>query len=175
MRFTKPRRHIRKAGPLAAVLVTLAALSAGISAAPPASAATGCHATGCAGHDPTTHGCTATSWTTTSGALATIWNRYSAGCDANWARGQLTAAALNAGDKMYLEIGTKDSAGHYEDICWPGASNDQGGGFEACSGSLYGGSAIAYSDMVDGTDMTYATVTVFNSSGGVLAQYEADQ
>jgi hypothetical protein len=136
--------------------------------------AAGCYATNCAGHDPTTHGCSATSTTTTSGALATVWNRYSAGCDANWARGQLTSAALNAGDTMQVMIFTVDRDHNTERMCWPSPDNDQGYSDEFCNG-YYGGSSIAYTDMVDGTNVTQAYVMVFNSSGDVLADYEADQ
>lgn len=106
--------HARRFAVLLMAAMSLAALAAGGVVAPSASAssavsAAGCHAANCAGHDPTTHGCSATSTTSSSGALATVWNRYSAACDANWVRGQLTTAALNAGDQMEITISTIDS------------------------------------------------------------------
>ena len=166
--------HVLRTAALAAATLAAIALPAVAGAAPPASAAIGCYASSCAGHDPTTHGCSATSTTTTAGTLATVWNRYSYGCDANWARGQLTAAALRAGDTMSVEIFTTDSANNFEEMTWPTTENDLGLDFETSSGH-YGGSSIAYSDMVDGTNTTDAYVLVYNASGAFLTLYAADQ
>jgi hypothetical protein len=174
MRRGKPRLLIGIRTILAAAALSMAVLTVGTVGALPANAAS-CYATSCAGHDPTTHGCAATSTTSYSGSLATVWNRYSAACDSNWVRGQLTSTALRAGDTTSISISTTDSQGNDEFMCWPGLTNDQGGPIELCSGILYGGSSIAYSDMVDGTNKTYATVDVFDSGYDLLAAYEADQ
>ena len=162
---------------LTAALMTAVGIATALSVAPintPAANAATCYATNCAGHDPTTHGCSVSSTVTTNGALATLWNRYSYVCDANWARAQLTATALNAGYSMQLSIATVDRAHNSEYMCWPSPDNDQGFSDEFCTGS-YGGSSIAYTDMVDGTNATQAYVTILNSSGDFVAEYEADQ
>lgn len=172
MRLRSPLARSRIIGILIATVISIAGLSA--TGVTPANAAT-CYATSCAGHDPTTHGCSATSTTSYSGSLATVWNRYSAGCDANWGRAQLTAAALAAGDTMYVEIYTYEPGNYEESMCWPTDSNDQGIDYEFCNGNPYGGSSIVYTDMVDGTYETYADVSVFDSSYNLIAEYEADQ
>ncbi len=165
-------RYFRKVALLTALGIATTLSVAPITASPAYAAS--CYATNCAGHDPTTHGCTVSSTTTTNGALATLWNRYSYVCDANWARAQLTTAALNAGYSMEISIDTIDRAHNSESMCWPSPDNDQGFSDEFCTGS-YGGSSIAYTDMVDGTDATQAYVIVLNSSGDFVAEYEADQ
>jgi hypothetical protein len=167
-------RNIQRTAVLAAAAATVMALSIGVGVTQPASAAAGCYAANCAGHDPTTHGCSVSSTTSTNGALATVWNRYSIGCDANWARGQLSTSALNARDTMQVMIFTVDRNHNSEGMCWPSPDNDQGYDDEFCNG-YYGGSSIAYTDMVDGTNATQAYVMVFNSGGDVIAEYEADQ
>jgi hypothetical protein len=167
------RKRIARLAVLLAAVITVA-LSTGIATNFPASASTGCYATNCAGHDPTTHGCSASSTTTTNGTLATVWNRYSYACDANWARGQLTTVALNAGDKMQVMIFTVDRNHNSEGMCWPSPDNDQGFSDEFCD-SYYAGSSIAYTDMVDGTNATQAWVQVYSSSGAYLTEYQADQ
>jgi hypothetical protein len=61
---------------------------------------------------------------TTYGALATVWNRYSAVCKANWVRAQLTPAAIAAGYQWMIEVWTTDSKGYSEDMCeWTGENN----------------------------------------------------
>jgi hypothetical protein len=176
MRVRNSARNVGRAVMLLAATATLAMMTAGGGVAPLANAATAaaCHAANCAGHDPTVYGCSATSTTTSSGALATVWNRYSAGCDANWGRAQLTTAALNAGDQMEITIDTVDSDHNGETMCWPSPGNNEGFDTEFCNG-YYAGSSIAYTDMVDGTNLTQTYVIVVNSSGNFLAEYKADQ
>ena len=159
-----------------AILIS-AALGIGsmVAMAPQASAA-GCYGRSCAGWDPVARGCSVTSTTSSGGTWGTLWNRYSSGCKANWARGQLSAAALAAGDTMWLEITTTDSAGQDEYICWPNYGTDnQGLTFESCYGaSPYGGSSIVYSDMVDGTNITHADMIILHGADFV-AEYQANQ
>jgi hypothetical protein len=144
-----------------------------------ANATTGCHANGCGGYDPVVMGCSVTSTTSQVGALATVWNRYSFGCDSNWARAQLTAAAVAAGDTMWVSIDTFDSTNNEESICWPNypSQNNTGDTDEFCNDTTgpYGGSSVVYTDMVDGTDATNASVAVFDAQFDLLAVYTVDQ
>lgn len=160
----------------AAILLSLGLM---VVNAPSARAASACYATSCAGYDPISYGCAVTSTTTHVGALATVWNRYSYGCRANWARAQLTTAAVNAGYKMWVEVQAPITAEGEEYMCWPNypSQNNQGFSFEFCNPALgpYGGSSIVYTDMVDGTNTTYATVTVFDTAYNVVAEYHANQ
>ncbi len=103
----------------------------------------------------------------------TLWNRYSSGCRSNWARAQLSSAAVGAGYKLQIAIATKDSRGVNEYICYPGPSNT-GLTYVACTSS-YTGSSIIYGDMVDGTNLTQAFAEVFNSAGALIDIVEADQ
>jgi hypothetical protein len=75
---------------------------------------------------------------------------------------------------MEVEIFTTDSTNQFEEMCWPSPYNDHGFDRESCNGT-YGGSSIAYTDMVDGTNTTSAYVLVYNSQGSFLTLYEADQ
>jgi hypothetical protein len=144
-----------------------------------ASAAGGCSDIGCAGHDPISYGCAVTSTTSQTGTWATVWNRYSYGCKANWARAQLTAAAVNAGYTMWVEIDAPNTAEGEEHMCWPNypSQDNQGDPYEFCNPALgpYGGSSVVYTDMVDGTNITYALVTVFDTYWTVIAEYHANQ
>lgn len=151
----------------------LAAGSAAFGTASSASAAT-CSGYSCHGLDPEIYGCTATSTITMpvmydGVQVATLWNRYSSRCNANWARGQLTTAGLNAHDTFGITVETTDSQG-YEFMCYPGADNlGQLDEYYFCYGlPAYGGSQILYTDMVDGTTRTTAKLYVYNSSGTVL-------
>ena len=170
------KRVARVRGAVVLVMTTLLAL-AGVGVASQAQAA-GCYAASCSGWDPVGKGCTATSTTTGSGTWGTVTNRYAAGCRANWVRGQLSAAAVNAGYKMWLNIQTTDSAGRNVYMCWPtGGVSNHGNTYESCYGaSPVGGSGVIYSDMVDGTNITYADMLVFDASGTTLvAEYRANQ
>lgn len=154
-----------------------------------ASASLSCKAYSCHGRDPSKnyYNCVASVGSTKSAtaynsrgvALATVKNIYSYGCVANWAQGQLTQAGLNAGDVIFVDIYTTDSQGHYEYMCIPGPSNT-GNLKENCSG-FYGGSQLLYTDMVDGTNVTTAEVSVWPSgtqfppSGPPIAHASASQ
>jgi hypothetical protein len=169
-------------------LAATAAILLGAAGAVPALTATSALAAGCSGYschgrDPVAEGCSASSTVTayaSAGGVtyATLWNRYSGGCNANWSRAQLTSAAINAGYKMYVLASTSDSHGNFEDMCWPGPDNNIGELVENCTNypySGYGGSSTAYSDMVDGTNTTFAYVFVYNSSGQEIASAIAAQ
>lgn len=160
-----------------ATLASVAILAAGyavLGAAGSASAAS-CSGYSCHGLDPEIYGCSATSTITVpvkydGVQVATLWNRYSSGCNANWARGQLTTAGRSAHDTFGITVTTTDNQG-YEFMCYPGADNlgliDE---YYFCLGlPAYGGSQILYTDMVDGTKKTTAVIYVYNSSGSFLA------
>lgn len=141
-----------------------------------------CTGWGCHGLDPSAQGCSATSTVTASAnfngtTLATLQNRYSSGCNANWARAELTTAGLNAHDQFYIDIFTNDSHGIFEYMCYPVVSGENGAGDldEDCSGALISASGFWFSDMVDGTNSTTADVYVYNSSGTFLTSASATQ
>jgi hypothetical protein len=153
---------------LVALFVTAAGGLAGVASATPASASTlspaaTCFGYGCHGHDPVIYNCAVASTTTTSDGLMTLQNRYSSNCNANWARAELSASALGAYDTLEVAVTTSDSHGQTETMCYPGPSNT-GNLIENCTGS-FGGSGFAYTDMVDGTNLTTAEAIVLNSSG----------
>jgi hypothetical protein len=125
------------------------------------------------------YGCTASSTVTVpvkvgSTQVATLWNRYASNCNANWGRAQLTSAGLSAHDTFIVDVFTNDSRGTFEYMCYPGPDNT-GEIEELCSGATYGGSAQAFTDMVDGTNTTTADVYVYNSSGTQIASASASQ
>lgn len=165
-------RPIRKA--LAALTpVMLSLLGVGVPAAP-ASAASGCYGYSCHGYDLYHFGCTYTSTTAANAfsgntKLATVYNRYSAGCNSNWAEAILTPAAISAGDKMAISIETEDSKGTSEWMQYPGPSNTGSLTESWYSNQFYGGSASAYTDMVDGTNLTWASVSVYDRNGVSIA------
>lgn len=101
-------------------------------------------------------------------------NRYSWGCNANWARAELTQLAYNNGDKFIVTIWTVLPDGSSENMCYPGPSNT-GQILEACSGAKLHAEGFWYTDMVVGTYKTYAVVTVYDSHDNSIDQREADQ
>ena len=105
--------------------------------------------------------------------VATLYNRYSHYCNANWGRAQLTTAGYDAHDSFLVEISTTDSLNKSEIMCFPGPSNT-GGTMEGCTGT-YAGNQAAYCDMVDGTHVTSAFIQVFDSSGNLITSAFADQ
>ena len=169
---------MRRAYLVIAAVAMIAGLGAvGLARAPLASAAP-CWGVSCHGYDPATTGCNQyySTQNTNPEALATVVNWYSTGCNANWAQAWLSPSALAAGDKMLVSIETLDSQNpqQIEYECYPGPSNT--GQNEHCNANaLYGGSEAAYTDMVDGTNMTGATVFVYDSAGHFLAHYGAGQ
>jgi Protein of unknown function (DUF2690) len=167
---------------IAAAIVVAAIGTTGVAQAATAQAATAqaspCSGYSCHGHDPVAWGCDKYQLTSTEtdGALATVVNWYSTGCNANWAQAWLSPAAIAAGDKMTADIEAIDTQGNEEIMCYPGPG-DTGNLMELCyDGGYYSGSAPAYTDMVDGTNLTYAAVYVWDSSGNnLLAEYKANQ
>lgn len=168
----RPRVHeARSSRPgkvLSASLITLTLLlgTVGIElgSAVPAQAAS-CYAYTCHGHDPVAAGCPVSSTVVTYGALATVWNRYSYVCKANWVRAQLTPAAIAAGYQWLIEITTQDSRGYSERMCEPAYDDNAGHLDELCAAPASPGyasySSVWYSDMVDGTNLTTAQVIVY--------------
>jgi hypothetical protein len=147
----------------------------------PSAMAAGCSGRGCAGHDPHAESCTAASSITktyTSGAaVATVVNEYSSVCNANWTFAYENTSAQNAGWTLFLSISTTDSlspSGAYEYMCTPGPvlETDPGSAdiVEVCRGTYSGAAGWPmWTDMVDGTHKSYATLTVYNSAGNKIA------
>jgi hypothetical protein len=152
------------AATLALGLTAAAAGAAVTTGAQPAITRT-CHGYSCHGHDPVRYRCSVSSTTSTSDHLVTLWNRYSFNCNANWGRARLKPVALLLGDRMQVFISTTDSKGKFESMCYPGPS-DTGHIEEDCTGA-YRGSLPAYTDMVDGTNVAWATVLVYNGNSVV--------
>lgn len=156
-------KHVKHIG--VAVLVAALTGFVGVVTAVPANAAPAlsCSGFSCHGHDPVLYGCSVLSTKTVSDGLMTLQNRFSGNCDANWARAELSAVALGAHDSLEVAITTKDSHGQTETMCFPGPSNT-GNLVENCNGS-FRGSGFAFTDMVDGTNLTTAEAIVLNSGG----------
>jgi hypothetical protein len=98
-------------------------------------------------------------------AVANVWDYYSYNCKANWAAGSLTQAGLDRHYRIQLTIQTWDSnsPSQWELICFPGTSSDAGQNPENCTWPPYGGPYLAWSDMVDGSNQTQASVCVWRS------------
>jgi hypothetical protein len=171
---------MRRAYLVIAAVVMIAGLGAvGLARAPLASAAP-CWGASCRGLDPATTGCNqydSSQVTSPPGQLATVVNWYSTGCNANWAQAWLSPAALAAGDLIAVLISTTDSQNppQLEYECYPGTGSNTGKNEGCIAGVRYGGSAAAYTDMVDGTHTTYAGVLVLDSALNTLAYYPANQ
>jgi hypothetical protein len=153
---------------LAMIVATLGV--AVCSTSTPAAAST-CSGSTCVGRDPVTYGCAATSTKTAtafigSDAVATVWNRYSLGCNANWARGQLTALGVSRHYTIQVRVWVNAP---YQSMCFPGPSNT-GSSQENCYPLPgYGGSSMVYTDMVDGSYKTYAAVNVYDGNNLVAS------
>jgi hypothetical protein len=165
-------KRIRLTFARAAVAAVLASLALALVVQVPASAA-GCFAYGCAGYDPIYKSCTVSSTTSTQDSLVTLWNRYSYVCRSNWARAQLTPAAVAAGYKLQISIGTNDSRSVAEWVCYPAPSNT-GSTYVPCNG-YYSGSSVIYGDMVDGTNLTSAWATIYTANGTWVETLQVDQ
>jgi hypothetical protein len=145
--------------------------------------AASCSGGGCVGHDPYLYGCAVTSTTSatyTSGAAqATIVNKYSFGCNANWAEASLNAAARSAGWQIQESVWDYNAAqtGTLAEACFPSNFNNSGQSWETCNGLYYNGSTgwPAWTDMVNGSYFTKAPMSVFNASGTFLGQVWANQ
>ena len=178
LRLQLPRRA---AAACALVLTSLTALTV---SATPAYAVT-CYGYSCHGHDPVIYGCSATSSDgpyyavdpADDAPVAWIQNRYSYGCNANWSRGQLTSVGIARGYKIYVDVSTTDSNNQTEWNWYPGPSNT--GALQEWRTNWptggYGGSLIIFTDMVDGTHITYSTVWVHNSTGSILVNWAPAQ
>lgn len=175
-------RSIRSTLAALTPVLTLSLLGVGVSAGP-ASATSGCYGYGCHGYDMNHFQCTYTSSLPSDAVfngtrLATVYNRYSGGCRSNWAEAVLSPAALAAGDTMLVTVNTQtDSHGTSEQMWFPGSSSNQGALNEYGVMPYYGGSASAYTDMVDGTNLATASVLVFDrnnnpiqTTGGSVSQ-----
>lgn len=155
--------------------IPLALFGLGVTAGP--ASAAGCYGYSCYGYDMYHFGCTYNSTTaaaaTANGVvLAYVYNRYSSGCKSNWAEAQLTPAGYAAGDSMDVAIRTHEST--YDSVMWaPETQGNQGLLDEPYSGEYYGTSSI-YTDMVDGTNMAYATVVIYHG-GNFVTHAFADQ
>lgn len=172
---------IRRFFAASASTILLNALGVGYSAGLAGAATVGCQGWLCAGLDPAvTVGCSVTSTTTTNAvykgtSVVTLWNRYSSNCIANWARAQLTSAGRSGGDSIQLEIETTDSQGTDEFMCYPGNTSNQWTLNEGCNGYTYSGSLAAYTDMVDGTNITTVTVIVYDANGNQITTASVNQ
>jgi hypothetical protein len=171
-KFTHRRRRI-VAGVASALLLScgIAGFSAGTAAA-----AT-CSGSGCQGLDAKLQGCPVTSSKANGGGYGQIWNYYSQACKANWAEGDLLRPPGEyAGYSFYVVITTTDSNGNSESMCSPGPSNT-GSPHEYCFDTPYspGNGSPAWTDMVDGTNITQAYIYVYGPDGSLIETDEVDQ
>jgi hypothetical protein len=143
----------------------MTATASASSTRPPVGINSSCYGYGCHGLDPYGEGCSISSTVASppqSSTLVKVWNEYAYNCDANWAQGQLTAAAIAAGDSFQLAAATTDRYGNKEFECVPGPSGT-GSLTEYCYNYAIGGSGVAWSDMVDGQNVADAIAYVYNS------------
>jgi hypothetical protein len=157
-------------------------LPLGMTAAATPAFAAACSGYTCHGIDPTGR-CTSTSNLSRvvsvddpldPRTVAVLYNKYSKGCNANWAWAVLTPAGYDDGDSMIVVVTTTDSHGTSESMCYPGP-NSTGKLNEYCYNSTYRGAAGAYTDMVDGTNLTRAYAYVYDFNGKLVASGEEDQ
>ncbi|TKA06351.1 hypothetical protein [Actinacidiphila oryziradicis] len=157
--------------------MALGLLGVGVTAAP--ASAAGCYGYTCHGYDMYHFGCTYTSTTSAAAVdkrtgviVGYVYNRYSKGCNSNWAEAQLTPAGVAAGDTLIAQIVTTDSKGNSEVMNAPAVGNGNQGALTEAAGQDYSGSASIYTDMVDGTNLTYSYALVTSpSAGGMLVSY----
>jgi hypothetical protein len=175
-------RMKRNAHVLAGTLLISALVPLGLSASAGAAFAASCSGYTCHGLDPASR-CTDTKDKIVLADdvqdplapedVAVLHNKYSKGCNSNWAWAALTSAGYNDGASLVVLITTTDSRGNLESMCYPGP-NSTGALNEYCYESTYRGTAGAYTDMVDGTNVTQAYVYVYASDGALIASAEAD-
>jgi len=149
--------------------VTTASAAATAPQAPAALGGPSCHDASCHGHDPSLYvgpdgqGCTASTVTAEkANGFVAVWNRYSNDCDANWGRAQLTPQSVRNGYSMQVVTTTTDSDLQHEHMCYPSTQNNVGSFDEQCDKGTYGGGAVVYTDMVDGTNVATACATVYS-------------
>lgn len=175
--MTLRSRRMLAALPAALVLVGGAlAMTAGSAAAAP------CSGGSCNAQDPYSLGCTAASSITktyTSGSkVATFVNEYSKLCNANWVFAYENTAAQNAGWQLNIGISTHDTHGVYWFMCSPyPAEFSIGGGISEQCVDNYGGANgwPMWTDMVDGTNKSFGSMNVYDSSGNLITTVENDQ
>ncbi len=116
--------------------------------------------------------------------LATGRNVYSTGCNANWTEGTLTSYAISLGYKLAAETIAKDSYNPQNEECTSFPGNDseaiykyQGALLDCWYTSGYGGSTgwPAYTNMVDGTNITMSFMAVYDSHQNFVASTDAYQ
>lgn len=175
------RRIFRKAaltGTSLAIAVA-AVLMLGIATPAPAHAAVGgCFASGCTGLDPYDQVCGGPGGDAEQNFVSTegdfLFNYYSPGCQANWAEATLSATQVSAGDSMYVYISTTDSNGQSESMCSPTPNDRSGGLHEYCYDTPYAG-VQAWTDLVDGTNVTFAGMIVYDANGNIVNQLSLNE
>jgi hypothetical protein len=174
---------------VAAQFAAAVLLCIGVSlfAASPANASS-CSAHGCAGKDPGVEGCN-TNMTIvnfnvypphqTSPLLATGRNVYSIPCKANWAEAVgLTQYSIDHGYGVEVTALTlNDSLGHEEWMCFPGSDTINGSSCGWAGSGGYKGATgwPAFTDMVDGTNLTTAEIFLVDSQNNIVGFGSADQ
>jgi hypothetical protein len=114
--------------------------------------------------------------------MATLTNKYSIACHANWAQAQMSQYAVNLGWNFQVQIWTWDSQNpsQYEVMCYdgPGSYNNTGWQDENCTHNPpYKDSWTnpTWTDMVDGADNTNATMTIYDEYGNWMGTISANQ
>jgi hypothetical protein len=156
-------------------------------ARPIATASLTCHGISCHGHDPYLYGCTASSHKSayfylTGTWVATVTNYYSIKCNANWTQAWLSSNAVYGGWNFGITLTTYDSQSppQLESMCWsgPNSPNNTGGISEPCIPQVppyYNGTGPAWTDMVDGTNLTFSGMSVDDAFGDVMDRFGVDQ
>lgn len=113
--------------------------------------AAGCYSTSCYNKDPYQEGCSWSSRKTVyladvDGNIAQVWNYYSQICDANWTQGQIIPPS---GGNMQITIYTSGES----TLCYP----------DDCR-SYYNGNPVAWTNMVNGTNVTTSCVSATSRS-----------
>jgi hypothetical protein len=160
-------------GVVAAVLTLGLTTGAVTAAGPSALASVTCHGASCVGHDPRIYGCSVSHTTEHGNGFATVWGRFSNNCDAKWARGQLTPQSLRLHRTMVVVIGADVDR---EFMCFPTLFPNLGESQEPCVPSppfhYYGGSSIAFTDMVNGHLQANAAVVVYDANNNPVDTIE---
>jgi hypothetical protein len=99
----------------------------------------------------------------TGQTVATITNWWSDSCHTNWAAASLTSYGLSQRYRFFVSIHGVDGHGVDHLYCYPSELDDSGQQYEGCKGQYaYGGPYLAWTDMVEGTNITDARVTVMD-------------
>lgn len=170
MRTTLVRLVMTIALCVLAIGVPVASASAAVTPA-----AAPCSGASCAGWDPVSKGCAAFSsvsagiylYNATAKAydgpqVATLVNWYSKTCNANWTQSYLSSYAQSHGYGLMIYTLSSADVTYYPNSP---STNNQGDAVEQWNGQFYYGSAAAYTDMVDGTDVTSSCIQMADSSG----------